>query len=95
MDVLKERYLVNERGERVAVVLSLDEYSELLEELEELREREEMRHYDPAHDPDAGLTVKEDLLDDLLKQEADYKAGRIKGKTWEQVKRELGLDKDV
>ncbi len=45
MAMLKERYLVNERGERVAVVLSLDEYNKLLEELEEL---DDLRAYDAA-----------------------------------------------
>ncbi len=87
----KERYIIDAQGNRVAVVLDTAEYAELLSELEELREREEMRHYDSARDPDAGLTVKKDLLAELLKEEADYKAGRVKTKSWEEVKRDLGL----
>jgi hypothetical protein len=36
-----------------------------------------MRHYDPARDPDAGLTVKKGLLEELLKEDREYKSGRI------------------
>jgi hypothetical protein len=89
---VKERYIVDAQGNRVAVVLDTAEYEEMLTELQELREREEMRHYDPARDPDAGLPVKKELLAELLKEEADYKSGRIKGKPLEEVARELGLD---
>ena len=90
----KERYIVDADGKCVAVVLETAEYERLLEESEELREREEMQNYDPANDPDEGLTVRAELQDELLKSVADYKAGRIKGIPLEQVKRELGLDKD-
>jgi PHD/YefM family antitoxin component YafN of YafNO toxin-antitoxin module len=41
-----KQYLVNERGEKVAVVLSIEEYEKLIEELEDLeasREAEEAR----------------------------------------------------
>ncbi len=30
-----------------------------------------------------------ELLAELLKEEADYSAGRVKGQPWEQAKREL------
>lgn len=91
----KERYIVNEQGERVAVVLDTHEYEALMVELEELREREQMRHYDPKQDPDAGLNVRQDLREALLKQEQEYKQGQSKGKPLEQVARELGLEDDV
>jgi PHD/YefM family antitoxin component YafN of YafNO toxin-antitoxin module len=91
----KERYIIDAEGNRVAVVLDTAEYEQLLAELQELREREEMRHYDPARDQDAGLTVKKHLLDELLKEEAEYKSGRVKAKPWDQVKHDLGLDEDV
>ncbi len=42
---LKERYLVDAEGKRIAVVLDLDEYYKLVEELEEL---EDIRSYDEA-----------------------------------------------
>jgi PHD/YefM family antitoxin component YafN of YafNO toxin-antitoxin module len=42
----KERqFVVNERGEKVAVVLSIEEYEKILEELEEL---DDIRAYDEA-----------------------------------------------
>jgi PHD/YefM family antitoxin component YafN of YafNO toxin-antitoxin module len=42
----KERqFVVNERGEKVAVVLSIEEYEKILEELEDL---DDIRAYDEA-----------------------------------------------
>jgi prevent-host-death family protein len=40
-----QRYLVNEQGERVAVVLDLAEYRKMIEQIEEL---EDLRAYDAA-----------------------------------------------
>ena len=45
MSALKERYVVDERGERTGVLLDIAEYRKLLEELEEL---ECIRAYDAA-----------------------------------------------
>jgi hypothetical protein len=45
MAALSEKYIVNEKGERVSVILDWEEYRELLEELEEL---EAIRAYDAA-----------------------------------------------
>jgi len=45
MASLHERFVVNEKGERVAVLLDWEEYRRLLEELEEL---ESIRAYDAA-----------------------------------------------
>jgi hypothetical protein len=42
---LKERYVVDDQGNRISVVLDLADYQELLEELEEL---EAIRAYDAA-----------------------------------------------
>jgi PHD/YefM family antitoxin component YafN of YafNO toxin-antitoxin module len=42
---VKERWLVDENGQRVAVVLDIDEYNQILEELEEL---EDIRAFDEA-----------------------------------------------
>lgn len=39
------QFLTNEKGEKVAVVISIEEYEKLLEELEEL---EDIRAYDEA-----------------------------------------------
>jgi PHD/YefM family antitoxin component YafN of YafNO toxin-antitoxin module len=45
MDRLPERYLVDENGNRIAVVLPVKEYEQLLEALEEL---EDIRAFDEA-----------------------------------------------
>ncbi len=45
MATLGERYIVDERGNRVAVVLDIEVYQRILEELEEL---EAIRAYDEA-----------------------------------------------
>lgn len=45
MATVKERYLVDERAKRVAVVLSLDQNNRMVEELEEL---DDIRAYDAA-----------------------------------------------
>ena len=45
MTAIKERYLTDERGERVGVVLDLDDYRRLRDEVEEL---ESIRAYDAA-----------------------------------------------
>lgn len=42
---LNERYLVDEKGERVAILLGIEEYRQILSELEEL---EAIRAYDAA-----------------------------------------------
>lgn len=39
------QFLTNEKGEKVAVVISIEEYEELLQELEDL---EDIRAYDEA-----------------------------------------------
>ena len=90
-----ERYIVDAQGNRVAVVIDMDDYKRLLEELEELRERDDMRRYDPARDPDAGLKVRDDMRAELLEAQADFEAGRLTGKPLDQVMREFGLADDV
>jgi hypothetical protein len=45
MGAINERYLTDEQGNRVAVVLNLEEYSKILEELEEL---DDLRAFDEA-----------------------------------------------
>ncbi len=45
MNTFKERYIVNEKGDRVGVILDIADYQHLLEELEEL---ECIRAYDAA-----------------------------------------------
>jgi hypothetical protein len=51
MTIASERYIVNDAGDRVAVIIDLADYLRVLEELEEL---ESIRAYDAAKaDPDA------------------------------------------
>ena len=45
MDEIRERFIVDENGTRVAVLLEIEDYHKLLEELEEL---ESIRAYDAA-----------------------------------------------
>jgi PHD/YefM family antitoxin component YafN of YafNO toxin-antitoxin module len=45
MGAIKERYIVDENGKRVGVVLDMKDYRRLLEEVEEL---ESIRAYDSA-----------------------------------------------
>jgi len=45
MSPSNERYVVNEKGERVSVLLDISEYQRILEKLEEL---ESIRAYDAA-----------------------------------------------
>lgn len=45
MAALSEKYVINEKGKRVGVLLDWEEYQDLLEELEEL---EAIRAYDTA-----------------------------------------------
>ncbi|HKZ84018.1 MAG TPA: hypothetical protein VJ793_10235 [Anaerolineae bacterium] len=74
-----ERYIVDAQGNRVAVVIDMDDYKRLLEELGELRERDEMRRYDPTRDPDAGLKVRDDVRAELLQAQADSVDPNFKG----------------
>ena len=45
MTALKERYVVDDKGNRVGVLLDMDDFQKVLEELEEL---ESIRAYDRA-----------------------------------------------
>ncbi len=45
MSTLRERFIVDEKGARVGVLLEMEKYHELLEDLEEL---ETLRAYDAA-----------------------------------------------
>ena len=45
MEQLKEKYVIDENGNKTEVILSIEAYKKLLEELEEL---EELKLYDEA-----------------------------------------------
>lgn len=45
MNSIKEHYVVNDQGDRISVILDVEDYRKILEELEEL---EALRAYDAA-----------------------------------------------
>jgi len=58
---LKERYVVDEAGSRVAVLLDIDEYHKVLDALEEL---EAISAYDEANaEPDEVLTFQQAIAE--------------------------------
>jgi len=58
----RERFIVDEQGERVAVVLDVAEYERLLAQVEEL---EAIRAYDAAKAAGDGAVALEDALADI------------------------------
>jgi hypothetical protein len=59
--VLKERFIVDENGKRIGVILDIEDYHRLLEELEEL---EAIRAYDAAKaSGDEVLTLEQALAE--------------------------------
>jgi len=59
---LKEKYVVNENGERVSVLLDWEDYRALLEELEEL---ESIRAYDAAKASDDESVPFEKAMEEI------------------------------
>ena len=75
---LHPRFTVDERGVSV-VVLDADEYEQLLI-LAEIN----------SPDPDVGLTLRPEVVEQIEQQRAEYAQGK-RGRTVEQVRRRLGL----
>ncbi len=75
---LHPRYLVNEQGERIAVVLDVAEFEELLAEA--------------GQDPDGGLALREDVRRELEQQAQAFDEGRLQGQSIAEVRRDLGFD---
>ena len=71
------RYLVDERGERVGVLLGIEEYERLIEELEEL---EDIRAYDEATAAiESGEDKPTSLREALPRIEREREESRRKG----------------
>jgi len=71
------RYLVNESGERVGVLLGIEEYERLIEELEEL---EDIRAYDEATAAiESGEDKPTSLREALPRIEREREESRRKG----------------
>ncbi len=62
--VLKERFIVDENGKRIGVLLDIEDYHRLLEELEEL---EAIRAYDAARASDDEVLPLEQALAEIEK----------------------------
>jgi len=62
MDGLKERYLTDEQGTRVAVILNIQEYEQLLEALEEL---ESIQAYDAAKESRDEVVLLEEAIAEI------------------------------
>ena len=62
MGVLKQQFITDDRGNKLAVILPMKEYNKMLEEIEEL---EDIKLYDEAKKEDDGKRV---LLTDYLKK---------------------------
>jgi hypothetical protein len=60
--VTKEKYVVDKDGKRVGVVLEIDEYKRILEDLEEL---EAIRAYDAAKSTDDDAIPFEQAVDEI------------------------------
>jgi PHD/YefM family antitoxin component YafN of YafNO toxin-antitoxin module len=67
------RYVVDENGKRVSVILDIEEYERLLEELEEL---EDIRAYDEAK---AALERGEDEVIPLDQALREIREGKVTG----------------
>lgn len=62
MGVLKQQYITDEQGKKLAIILPINEYKKMLEEIKEL---EDIRLYDEAKKEDDGKRV---LLTDYQKK---------------------------
>ncbi len=76
--IVHPRYLTDEKGHRLAVVLDIAEFEQLLAEAGE--------------DPDAGLELRSEVRTKLESQARAFDEGHIQGQSITDVRRELGLD---
>ncbi len=65
MSIAKERYLVNGKGERIGVILDIDDYREILEKLEEL---DEIKAYDEAKKSDDAAVPFREAVEEIEKK---------------------------
>ncbi len=62
METIRERYVVNERGKKIGVILSLKRYRRLLEDLYDLAIIAERRDEEPISLEEMKRRLKEDGL---------------------------------
>jgi PHD/YefM family antitoxin component YafN of YafNO toxin-antitoxin module len=70
---MEARYIVDENGKRVSIILPIEEYERLMEELEEL---EDIRLYDEAK---AALERGEDEVIPLDQAMREIREGKVTG----------------
>ena len=70
---MEARYIVDENGKRISVILPIEEYESMLEELEEL---EDIRAYDEAK---AALERGEDEVIPLDQAMREIREGKVTG----------------
>ncbi len=84
---LHPRYVVDEKGEPVAVQLDLAEYEKLLEYLKGWQEwAADMG----GPDPDQALELRPEFIKELLERDRALREGREELVSLEEVKRRLG-----
>jgi len=71
--VTKERFVVDQNGQRVAVLLDIEDYRQLLEELEEL---ESMRAYDDAKASGSDAIPFDQATDEIERDMEPYRAAQ-------------------
>lgn len=62
MEQLKEKYVIDENGNKTEVILSIETYKKLLEELEEL---EELKLYDEAKSSENEILPFDEAMKEL------------------------------
>ena len=65
MTTFKERYIVDENGERIGVILNIADYHKILEELEELKS---LRAYDAAKASDDEIIPFEQAIAEIERE---------------------------
>ena len=61
----KEKFVVDEDGKRVGVVLDIEEYKKILEDLEDLEDLDAIRAYDDAKSADEEAIPFEQAVDEI------------------------------
>lgn len=65
MPKTKSRYIINEKGKRVGVILDIDEYQRMLEDVEELAD---IRAYDRAKAEDGEAIPFDQAIDEIERE---------------------------
>ncbi len=84
---LHPRYVVNAKGEPIAVQLDIAEYEKLIEDLKGWQEwAADMG----SPDPDEGLELRPEFVQELLERDRAIQEGKEEMISLEEIKRRLG-----